>query len=73
MGLIPLKQVKKHDENQPHFFPLLGYPPLPLFQHPTYPFMSILILKFDQPQSFEKKPYKNYYFLVSYACVEPFL
>jgi len=19
MGLIPLKQVKKHDENQPHF------------------------------------------------------
>ena len=20
MGLIPLKQVKKHDENRPHFF-----------------------------------------------------
>lgn len=56
MGLIPLKQVKKHDENRPHFFPLLRYPPLPLSKHPIYPFMSILILKFDQPQSFEKKP-----------------
>ena len=56
MGLIPLKQVKKHDENRPHFFPLSRYPPLPLFQYPIYPFMSILILKFDQPQSFEKKP-----------------
>ena len=42
-------------------------------QNDTYPFMSILILKFDQPQSFEKKPYENYYFLVSYACTELFL
>ncbi|MDQ6566768.1 MAG: hypothetical protein Q5556_02510, partial [Haemophilus parainfluenzae] len=73
MGLIPLKQVKKHDENQPHFLPLLEYPPLPLPQHSIYPFVSIFILKFDQPQIFEKKPYKNYCFLVSYACVELFL
>jgi hypothetical protein len=26
------------------------------FSIPAYPFMSIFILKFDQPQSFEKKP-----------------
>ena len=37
MGLIPLKQVKKHDENQPHFLPLLEYPPLPLSQHQYTP------------------------------------
>jgi len=37
MGLIPLKQVKKHDENQPHFLPLLECSPLPLsqYQHTT--------------------------------------
>ena len=38
-----------------------------------YPFRGILFGNIDQPQIFEKKPYKNYYFLVSYACVEPFL
>ena len=38
-----------------------------------YHFRGILFGNIDQPQIFEKKPYKNYYFLVSYACVEPFL
>ena len=42
-------------------------------QNDTYHFVSIFILKFDQPQTFEKKPYENYHFLVSYACVELFL
>ena len=55
MGLIPLKQVKKHDENRPHFF-LFRVSSSTTFLTQTYPFMSILILKFDQPQSFEKKP-----------------
>ena len=44
---------------------------LPL--HQKHPFRGILFRNVDQPQIFEKKPYKNYYFLVSYACVEPFL
>ena len=39
----------------------------------TYPFRGILFGNVDQPQIFEKKPYKNYYFLVSYACTELFL
>ena len=38
-----------------------------------YPFRGILFGNIDQPQIFEKKPYKNYYFLVSYACTELFL
>ena len=38
-------------KNEPHF---LTYTQITTEQ--TYPFMSILILKFDQPQSFEKKP-----------------
>lgn len=37
MGLIPLKQVKKHDENRPHFLPLLEYPSLLLSQHQHTP------------------------------------
>ena len=55
MGLIPLKQVKKHDENQPHFFLLICNSPTTSLI-PLYLFRSIFILKFDQPQSFEKKP-----------------
>lgn len=37
MGLIPLKQVKKHDENRPHFLPFLEYSPLPLSQQQYTP------------------------------------
>ena len=66
-GSIPKNHLLV-SKNEPHF---LTY--TQIIVELAYPFMSIFILKFDQPQIFEKKPYKNYYFLVSYACVEPFL
>ena len=39
----------------------------------SFPKVFFQNFEVDQTQIFEKKPYKNYYFLVSYACVEPFL
>ena len=55
-GLTSLKQVKNTIKIDRTFFLFQGILLLPLSLYLTYPFMSILILKFDQPQSFEKKP-----------------
>ena len=49
-GSIP-KNYLLVSKNEPHF---LTY--TQIIVESAYPFMSIFILKFDQPQSFEKKP-----------------
>ena len=71
--LISLKQVKNTMKIDRTFSSFKVFSSYHFIYTQTYLFVSILILKFDQPQTFEKKPYKNYYFLVSYACVELFL
>lgn len=55
MGLIPLKQVKNTMKIN-RTFSSFQISSSTTFSTPAYPFMSIFILKFDQPQSFEKKP-----------------
>ena len=49
-GSIP-KNYLLVSKNEPHF---LTY--TQIIVESAYPFMSIFILKFDQPQSFGKKP-----------------